>query len=139
MTGEFFRALGISPMLGRTVDPADTKPGHGSVAVISNSLWRSRFGGDRNVLGKDLLLDARPYRIIGVMPAGFAFPHGTENLDTIGTTTDIWVPWTMNAQERASRDDNPGNAIGRLRPGVSLRQAQAEIAGIGAHVFRTLP
>jgi putative ABC transport system permease protein len=130
VTGEFFRVLGVSPALGRTVDDTDTQPGHGSVVVISNSLWRSRFGGDRNVLGKDLLLNARPYRIIGVMPAGFVFPHGTENLDTIGKTTDIWLPWTMNAQQRASRDDNPGNAIGRLRPGVSLRQAQSEIAGI---------
>ena len=133
VTAEFFKVLGVSPALGRTVDQTDTQPGHGSVVVISNSLWRSRFGGDRNVLGKDLLLDARPYRIIGVMPAEFGFPHGTENLDTIGKTTDIWVPWTMNAQQRASRDDNPGNGMGRLRPGVSLREAQAEIAGITSH------
>ena len=100
--------------------------------VISNSLWRSRFGSNPHVLGKELLLDAQPYRIVGVMPPGFAFPHDTENVDTMGATTDLWVPWIMTPQERASRDDDPGNAIGRLRPGVSLRQAQAEIAAITA-------
>ena len=66
----------------------------------------------------------------GVMPPGFAFPHGTENLETAGRTTDIWLPWTMTAEQRASRDDNPGNAIGRLQPGVSLNQAQVEIAAL---------
>jgi predicted permease len=130
VTADFFRVLGVSPMLGRSVDNADTQPGHGGVVVISHSLWQSRFGGDRNVVGKEMLLNARPYHIIGVMPAGFVFPHGTENLDTAGKTTDIWAPWTMTPQERASRDDNPGNAIGRLRPGVSLNQAQVEIAAL---------
>jgi predicted permease len=132
VTADFFRVLGVPPAFGRTVDHSDTQPGHARVVVISDSLWRSRFGSDRHVLGKELLLNARPYRIIGVMPSGFVFPHDTENVDTLGRTTDLWVPWTMTPQERASRDDDPGNAIGRLRPGVSLRQAQAEIATITA-------
>jgi len=130
VTADFFRVLGVSSAIGRTVDRSDVQPGHERTVVISDSLWRSRFRADRHVLGKELLLDARPYRIIGVMPPGFAFPHDTENVDTIGTTTELWVPWTMTPQERASRDENPGNAIGRLLPGVSLRQAQAEIATI---------
>lgn len=130
VTADFFRVLGVSPALGRAVDSADTQPGQGRVVVISQSLWRSRFGADRNVLGKELLLNARPYRIIGVMPAGFAFPHGTENLETMGKATDIWVPWTMTPDERASRNDDQGNGIGRLRPGVTLGRAQVEIAGI---------
>ena len=131
VTADFFGVLGVSPVLGRTVDNADTQPGHGGVVVISHSLWQSRFGGDRNVLGKEMLLNARPYRIIGVMPAGFAFPHGAENPDA-GMTTDIWTPWTMTPGQRASRNDNPGNAIGRLRPGISLNQVQVEIAAITA-------
>jgi predicted permease len=130
VTADFFRVLGVSPVLGRTVDNADTQPGIGGVVVIGHSLWQSRFGGERNVLGKEVLLNARPYRIIGVMPPGFAFPHGTENLETAGRTTDMWLPWTMTAEQRASRDDNPGNAIGRLQPGVSLNQAQVEIAAL---------
>lgn len=130
VTGDFFRVLGVSPTLGRAVDEADTEAGNGDVVVISRALWQSRFGGNENVLGKELLLNSRPYRIIGVMPAGFAFPHGAENVDTAGTTTDLWVPWVMSPQERASRNDSQGNAIGRLRPGVTLRQAQSEIATI---------
>ena len=130
VSGDFFRLLGIAPALGRAVDAADTQPGHEGVVVISDLLWRTRFGADRRVLGKELRLNARPYRIIGVMPRGFAFPHGTENIDTTGIATDIWVNWAMTPAEKAARDDNPGNAIGRLRPGVSLRQAQAEIAAI---------
>lgn len=130
VTAGFFRVLGVSPALGRAVDTADTQPGHGLVVVISDSLWRSQFGGDVSVLGKELLLNARSYRIIGVMPPGFAFPHGTENLETAAGTTDLWVPWAMTPQERASRNNDEGNAIGRLLPGVSLSQAQAEIAAI---------
>jgi len=132
VTADFFRVLGVSPALGRTVADADTQQGHERVAVIGDSLWRSRFGGDRSVLGRELLLNAQPHRIIGVMPPGFAFPHDTENVDTPGKGTDLWVPWSMTPAERASRNDDPGNAIGRLRPGVSLRQAQAEISTITA-------
>ena len=133
VTGDFFRLLGVSPTLGRAVDDADTQPGNAPVVVVSHALWKSRFGGDRgSVLGRELLLDARPYRIVGVMPAGFAFPHGPESLETAGKSTDIWVPWAMTPQEKASRNDGQGNAIGRLRPGVRVSQAQAEIAAITA-------
>jgi len=134
VTGEFFELLGIAPELGRTVAADDDQPGRGHVAVISHALWQSRFGGDPAVLGKQLLLNARPYRIIGVMPPGFAFPHGTESLDTNGKSTDVWIPLALTPQERAARDDGPGNAIGRLRRGVSLAQAQAEMSAIVARI-----
>jgi predicted permease len=130
VTADFFRVLGVSPALGRTIDDADTQPGHGGVVVIGHSLWQARFGSDANVLAKEMRLNGRPYRIVGVMPSGFAFPHGTENLETAGKTTDLWLPWTMTPEQRSSRNDNPGNAIGRLRPGAGLAQAQAEIATI---------
>jgi predicted permease len=134
VTGDFFQVLGIAPEFGRSVTADDDQPGKGQVAVISRALWQSRFGSDRGVLGKELLLNARPYRIIGVMPAGFAFPHGPESLDTVGTVTDIWVPWAMTPQERASWEDASGNAIGRIRPGLSLSRAQAEMKAITARL-----
>jgi predicted permease len=130
VTGEFFQLLGIAPELGRAVAADDDQPGKGQVVVISHALWQSQFGFDRAVLRKELLLNARPYRIIGVMPAGFAFPHGTESLETIGKATDVWVPWAMTPQQRASREDSAGNAIGRMRPGVSLTQVQAEMSAM---------
>ena len=134
VTGDFFQVLGVGPELGRAITADDDQPGKGQVAVISHALWQSRFGSDRAVLGKELLLNARQYRVIGVMPAGFAFPHGTESLETIGKATDVWMPWAMTPQQRASREDDEGNAIGRLRPGVSLAQAQAEMSAIVARL-----
>lgn len=134
ITGDFFQLLGVSPELGRTVEADDDAPGKGQVAVISHVLWQSQFGSDHGVLGKELLLNARPYRIIGVMPAGFTFPHGTESIETAGKTTDVWVPWAMTPQERAARDDDPGTAIGLLRPGIPVAKAQAELNAITARV-----
>jgi putative ABC transport system permease protein len=134
VTGDFFSLLGVSPVLGRTMGPDDDQPGRGQVTVISHALWQSQFGSDHAVLGKELVLNARPYRIIGVMPAGFAFPHGTESIDTSGKSTDVWVPWAMTAQERAARDDGAGTAIGLLRPGVSVSQAQADLGAITARI-----
>jgi predicted permease len=130
VTGDFFRVLGVAPALGRAVEARDTEPGKPRVAVLGDVLWRSRFGGDRGVLGKELLLDGRPYWIVGVMPPGFAFPHGAECLETRGKTTDLWVAWQMTPEQRVSRNDQEGNAIGRLRPGATLQQAQAEMSAI---------
>ena len=128
VTGEFFQVLGVAPELGRAVGPEDDQPGKGQVVVISHALWQSHFGADRHVLGKELLLTARPYRVIGVMPAGFSFPHGAETLDSSAQVTDVWMPYAMTLQEKSSRFDGAGNAIGRLRSGVSLAQAQAEMS-----------
>lgn len=132
VTGDFFHLLGVAPLLGRTFDADDDEPGKEQVAVISHALWQSRFGSDSQVLGKQLLLNARSYRIVGVMPAGFEFPHGSESIEMSGKTTDLWIPWAMTAKEKASRADDPGNAIGRLRPHVSVAEAQSELNTITA-------
>jgi len=134
VTADFFRVLSVAPALGRAVEAGDDQPGHGQVVVISHALWQSRFGSDPAVLGKQLLLNARPFRIIGVMPAGFAFPHGTESLDTAGKATDLWLPWAMTPQEKFSRVDDPGIAIARLRPEAPLAQAQSELSAITARL-----
>lgn len=131
VTGNFFETMGVAPELGRTVTPADDEAGHEQVLVISHSLWRERFGAERDVLGKTLLLDAKPYRIIGVMPAGFAFPRATDVMSA-AKVTDLWIPWAMPPEQKADREDGAGNAIGRLRPGVSVEQAQAEMSTLMA-------
>ena len=133
VTGSFFATMGVAPELGRTVNSEDDEPGYEQVAVISHSLWREEFGAERDVLGKTLLLDAKPYRIIGVMPAGFGFPHATDLLDA-AKETDIWIPWAMTQQQKTNREDSAGNAIGRLRPGVTVEQAQAEMNSLMASI-----
>ena len=134
ITEDFFPLLGVPPELGRALQADDEEQGRAQVAVISHALWQSQFGSDPNVLGRELGLNARSYRVIGVMPAGFSFPHGNESLDTVGKKTDIWIPWAMTPKERASREDDAGTAIARLRPGVSAAQAQAEISAITAQI-----
>jgi len=133
VTGDFFQTLGVAPELGRAVNPADDQPGFEHVAVISHALWQSQFGADPHVLGKEVLLNAEPCRVIGVMPAGFAFPHGTESFETAeagGRSTQVWMPLALSPKQKAQRDDGPGYAIGRLKPGVILARAQSEISAI---------
>jgi predicted permease len=138
VTGDFFETMGTAPELGRTLNAADDQPGRELVAVISHRFWRTRFGQDKNVLGRTLLLDSKPYRIIGVMPVGFGFPHASDVLDA-AKTTDIWVPWAMTDKQKANRDDSDGTAIGRLRSGVSLQQTQAEMSGLMAAIDTLRP
>jgi putative ABC transport system permease protein len=133
VTGDFFETMGVPPELGRTVNRDDDELGHEQVAVISHSLWRERFGAQKDVLGKTLLLDARLYRIIGVMPAGFAFPRATDAMSA-AKVTDLWIPWAMPPELKANREDSAGNAIGRLRSDVSLEQAQAETSTLMASI-----
>ena len=129
VTGEFFKMMGVTPELGRPLDEQDDQPGRETVAVISHRLWQVQFGATPGILGKTLLLDAKPYRIIGVMPSGFALPHATDAMDA-AKVSDIWIPWAMTSEQRANRNDSEGNAIGRLRQGVSLEQAQAEMSAL---------
>ena len=138
VTGDFFKAMGIAPILGRPVDAGDDQQGREQVAVISHRLWHTQFGAEPDILGKTVLLDARPYRIIGVMPAGFAFPHSTDLMDA-AKVTDIWIPWAMAPEQKANRDDSAGNAIGRLRQGVSVEQAQAEMSALMAKIDVSRP
>ncbi len=138
VTGDFFKTMGIAPELGRPVDAGDDQQGHEQVAVISHQLWQTQFGAEPDILGKTVLLDARPYRIIGVMPPGFAFPHSTDVMDA-AKVTDIWIPWAMTPEQKANRDDSAGNAIGRLCQGVSREQAQAEMSALMAKIDLSRP
>jgi len=139
VTGDFFRTLGVAAALGRTLNPDDDRPGFGRVAVISHALWQSQFASDPHVLEKGLLLNAESYRIVGVMPAGFSFPHGAESIETARAVTDVWVPLALSPEHRAERDNGEGNAIGLLKPGVPLARAQADIAAITARFDKLHP
>jgi predicted permease len=139
--GNFFRTLGARPQFGRVIEATDDRVGAPLVAVISDALWRSEFGSDSAVLGKILHLDRHAYRVVGVMPKEFSYPHGN---DFPGQSqfawmqrTDIWVPASVTPQERATPDFGFDAAVGRLQSGVSLRQAQAELSAIESHLTTT--
>lgn len=130
--GDFFRTFQSTPELGREINSDDNLPGHERVAVISDALWRSTFGSDPDVLHRSLSLDGRNYEIIGVMPHGFEYPHSTDLAygDSQYKTTQVWIPLALTPQQMADRDNSSGNAVTRLKPGVSIVQAQAEMAAI---------
>jgi putative ABC transport system permease protein len=137
VAGNFFRTLGASPQLGRAIEPEDDQPGHEHVVVISDVLWRSRFGAAPNVLGKTLHLNHEIYAIVGVMPPGFQYPHSADfpYSDRDIAATDLWIPAVLTSRQKTDWNaGGDGLVIGRLKPGVSLKQAQAEMSALEARL-----
>lgn len=138
---DFFRTLQSQPEIGRAINEEDVQAGHDKVAVISHSLWVSLFGGRADVLQQSLALDKASYRIIGVMPSEFEYPFGSDL--PYGNShikfTQIWVPLVLSAKEKAAREPNDNDTIARLRPGVTIRETQAEMAGIMARLNKQYP
>jgi putative ABC transport system permease protein len=121
VTEDFFRALGIGPVLGRDLVAADNQPGAPKVALIGHGIWQRDFGGDPDIVGKDVRINGTPATIIGVMPRGFAFP----------TNEELWLPLYSEFPVRPRgnpRNINP-SVLGALKTGVSVDQANAEFAG----------
>jgi putative ABC transport system permease protein len=125
----FFSLLGARPLLGRTFATGEDAPGHDRVAILSYGLWQSQFNGDRSIVGKQIELDQRKYDVIGVMPPGFHFPSDAQ----------LWVPQDMDSKSLERRGMHWLNAIGRLKPGVSLQQAQAEMTLISGQLEKQYP
>jgi putative ABC transport system permease protein len=137
-SGELFQALGTPAFLGRTLLPEDDEGKRTSV-VLSHRFWQSRFGGDRNVVGRTIRLDAKPLTIVGVMPPAFAFPRGGEMPHGFGFAAqpDLWVPMAFSPKQRQNRGNRGYLAVGLLRPGVSLGTAQAEMSAISARIEKS--
>ena len=125
VTGQFFNTIGISPMLGRTITPADDQPGTGRVAVLSYGLWRRQFAGDPSIVGRSITIDGSNYDVIGVMPSTFDFPSKAE----------LWVPIAMSSQDWQQEVEFL-SVVGRLKPGMSVRQAHAEMQQLTANIRR---
>ena len=130
--GDFFQTFQSTPELGREISADDNQLGHEKVAVISHALWQSMFGSAADVLHRSLLLDGKSYQIIGVMPQGFEYPHSTDLAygESQYKTTQVWIPLALTPQQTSDRDNSSGNAVARLKPGVSVAQAQAEMAAM---------
>jgi predicted permease len=128
VTPELMPLMGVPAVLGRVIAPQAGDPD--SVAVISHGLWRSHFGGDRNVVGRTLRLDGTPYTVIGVMPPTYRFPS---------REVDVWTPLRFTGDDFQDRNDNYLDVVARLRPGITLRQAGAEIDRIAALLQHQYP
>lgn len=125
----FFATLGVQPMLGRVLTPEEDQPGRSHVVVLSHRLWREHFGANPDIVGRDINLDGQPYLVAGVMPASFRFPDFAQ----------MWTPMAWTDQERAVRGEHHSIVIARLKPGVDLKQAQAEMNTISGRLQQLYP
>jgi putative ABC transport system permease protein len=130
VTHSFFSLLGVRPILGRDFRPGEDVPGAGRVVMLSHSLWQMRYGADPNILGRDILLNGVKYSVIGVLPARFQF---------LDKDTKLWVPAAFTKEELAQRGSHYLRVVGRLRPGVTMQEAGADIAAITQRIAREFP
>jgi putative ABC transport system permease protein len=132
VTANLFSVLGVAPAHGRNFLPEEEQSGRNHVAILSDGLWRRRFGADPNLIGRQIQLNGESYTVVGVMPPGFQLTQGTE----------LWAPLTLDpaAQPgRANRHIHNLSVIGRLKPGVSLVQAQASMGAIARQLEQQYP
>lgn len=137
VSANLFALLGIAPMLGRTFVEEEDRPGH-RVIILSYELWRERFGADRNIVGTTAIFDGEKFEVVGVMPPRFAFPISS-------VPPEVWTTMSMLSESREGTPmtEQRGNyflgCIARLKPGVSLDQAQANMDTISAALRQQYP
>jgi predicted permease len=131
ISADFFSVLDLKPALGRAFAPGEDEPGAGPVVVISADLWQRKFGAAQDVLSKSLTLDDKSYTIVGVLPAGFS----------LFRNVDVYVPiGQWNSPALKSRSAGLGlHGIGRIKPGVTIEQAQADLNGVMGRLAETYP
>ena len=128
VSGDFFSLLGAKPLVGRALTPSDADGG-GHVIVLGHSLWKSRFGGDPGIVGRDVRLDGQPWRVVGVMGPAERIPD----------YSNAWIPFVWEPDERVTRNNHNKLAIARLKPGVTLAQAQSEMNLISDRLAKQYP
>jgi predicted permease len=130
VSASLFPMLGVSPQLGRWFTPDEDQAGANRVVMMSHSLWQRSFGGDPNIVGKALTLNGRSVTVVGVMPADFRFYIQED---------ELWVPIAFTPEEQKNRSSHYLDVVARLKPGVALPQAQAEMSTIAARLQQQYP
>ncbi len=139
---EFFRVLGVGPMLGRGFRDDENQTGSGRVVVISEALWQQRFGGRKDILGQTVRLDDEPMRVIGVMPSSFHMPRGHQLTGFVNLAAEpsYWRPLVFSKDELTSpMGDENYIAIARLKPSVSISQATTDMEALERVISRSYP
>jgi putative ABC transport system permease protein len=129
VSSSFFPTLGVEPLLGRVFLPEEDHPGRGNVVVLSHKFWQEQFGSNREIVGRQIHLDGQSYLVAGVMPAEFRMPD----------FADLWTPMAWTDRERAVRGEHHSVVIARLKRGVDLKQAQAEMNTISSRLEQQYP
>jgi|RhiMetdeSRZDD1v2_1073273.scaffolds.fasta_scaffold16292_4 putative ABC transport system permease protein len=130
ISGNAFKLIGEKPILGRDFLPEDDRPGAPPVVILGNGVWKNRYGSDPAVIGRSIKINELPVTVIGVMPEGFKFPVGA----------DLWIPAVhLAGLSEQKRDERTFEVFGRLKPGVTQAQAQAELNNIAERLAHDFP
>lgn len=129
VTANFFDVLGFQPAAGRSFTTEDEQEGRGQSVIISYGYWKERFGADPNLVGRSVRVNGRGFTIAGILPAKLSYPPGIQ----------AWVPLAMRPEQRSDRVQPALYAFGRLKPGISEKQAQAELQGVAIRWQREFP
>src|SRR4029450_11677397 len=129
VSADFFSAVQTNPLKGRALLLDDNQPGRDRAAVIGYGLWQRRFGGGPSVLGATITLDGRTVTVVGIMPPDFDFPFATE----------LWIPLALTPQQMHERSKRNLHVLGRLREGVTVAQAQAQMLAIAKRIEEQHP
>jgi predicted permease len=125
----YFHTLGLTPARGRDFSATDELHERGRSAIVSDRLWRTRFGADPAILGRTIMLDETPYTVVGVMPPGFHHPGNTYQAVAEGETVDLWCPFDFGENTK-DRGSHYMDTFGRLKAGVSPQQATADLSSV---------
>ena len=125
VTAGLWRILGVPAALGRTFTDQEDQKGHDTVVVLSHDLWQKRFGNDPKIVGKQLILGGHPYEVVGIMPEGFHFPS---------KEAQLWLPFGIDPADPGERSAHYVSVLARLKPGISLQQAQGEVSAIARQI-----
>jgi putative ABC transport system permease protein len=125
---DYFKVLGVDPLMGRGFAPGEDR-GQATVVVLEETLWRSRFGADRGILGRTISLSGQPYTVIGVAPPSRAYPGPVQ----------VWLPLGYGPGRSSMRDSHSYDVVARLKPGVPLAQAQQDVAAVARRLEREFP
>jgi putative ABC transport system permease protein len=130
VSASLFPTLGVKPSLGRTFSEEEDQPGNDRVVVLSHGLWQRRFGSDPNIVGRTVQLNNNPYTVIGVMGSDFQYPR---------RSAELWTPLALDAKQQKDRTSRFLLLVGRLKPNVTLEQAQAELNNFFARLQEQYP
>jgi putative ABC transport system permease protein len=130
VTGSFFQTLGANAALGRTLHPDDAQADRDSVAVLSDGLWKRRFGASPEIVGKTITLNRTGIVVVGVMPPDFRFPE---------EDTDLWLPFTLTSSHLQDRAGKFLKVVARLKPAIDIRQAQVDLDSIAGRLEQQFP
>src|ERR1700722_18485765 len=125
----FFSMLGVQPALGRALLNGEDQPGHNHVALLSNGFWQRHFGGEKSAVGKSVMLNGAKYEVVGVMPAWYLIPGGA----------DMWTPIDASANGLGPRGEHHLRALGRIKDGLTVAQASADLKNVSAQLEKQYP